>query len=372
MSSPLLSLPGEIREKILRFLLGDKGEGIVVFRHAVSSLAEPNRIARAGLNGNYSANHEFEYHNNGPIRHSACIPDLCSRRDWRLDLSVLRVSRQLYEEANHILWTTNAFFFSESRSLPAFMNTLNPAQKRKLTHIQISVIVVQDNISKHFEPSSWSLGVKGSYINLLRDIKELDLFIHFKLKPSSKRPQDMISCSPSNSLAAFEGLRALPLKAAIVIITGSIEDPHPQSWLSKPLDPAEKHNLAQVFRAKLLDPAGAGAVEAIIHQKKLDARRHFLRKDADRIMAYAQKFQDKTNQLVQRANKLETQISRLTSHIEKEASCNEPISPVWETFLQDLRDDGMKAREEADEAVGRAKLLWDEANAKQAAVDNHW
>ena len=138
------------------------------------------------------------------------------------------------------------------------------------------------------------------------------------------------------------------------------------------MDPAEKHNLAQVFRAKLLDPAGADAVDAIIHQKKLDAKRHFLRKDANRIMAYAQKFQDKTNQLVQRANKLETQTSRLTSRMEKEASCNESISPVWETFLQDLRDDGMKAREEADEAVGRAKLWWDEANAKQAAVDNHW
>ena len=169
----------------------------MVFRHVVCSVAVPNGIARAGLNGNYSANHgDSEYHNNGSIQHSACIPILCSRSDWTLDLSVLRVSRQLYEETNHILWTTNAFFFSDSRSLPAFMTTLNPAQKRKLTHVQISVIVVQDNISKCFEPSSWSLGVNGSYINLLRDIKKLDLFIHFELKPSSKRTQDMIPCSP--------------------------------------------------------------------------------------------------------------------------------------------------------------------------------
>ncbi len=56
----------------------------------------------------------------------------------RVDLNVLGVCRQLYEEANHLLWATNTFSFEDRRAFKQFFSSLNPAQKRNLTSIHIS------------------------------------------------------------------------------------------------------------------------------------------------------------------------------------------------------------------------------------------
>ncbi|KAL8975789.1 MAG: hypothetical protein Q9205_008074, partial [Flavoplaca limonia] len=45
-------------------------------------------------------------------------------------LTVLRVSRQLYAEANPVLWTTNIYSFGDGPSLQRFMDTRTMNQKR--------------------------------------------------------------------------------------------------------------------------------------------------------------------------------------------------------------------------------------------------
>lgn len=42
----------------------------------------------------------------------------------RVDLSVLGICRQLYEEANHLLWTTNVFSFGDPRTFEKFFDSL--------------------------------------------------------------------------------------------------------------------------------------------------------------------------------------------------------------------------------------------------------
>ena len=65
-------------------------------------------------------------------RHAACKmcgsgPMYLSEADGRalrVDLNVLGTCRQLYEEANHLLWTTNTFSFEDPKSFEKFFGSL--------------------------------------------------------------------------------------------------------------------------------------------------------------------------------------------------------------------------------------------------------
>ena len=56
-----------------------------------------------------------------------------------LDLRVLGVYRQMYEEANAILWTTDTFSFEDGLPLQEFIQGLHMTQRSKLTRMHIDV-----------------------------------------------------------------------------------------------------------------------------------------------------------------------------------------------------------------------------------------
>ena len=56
-----------------------------------------------------------------------------------LDLRILGACRQLYEEANVILWTTNTFSFEDGPSLQEFIQGLHTTQRNKLTRMHIDL-----------------------------------------------------------------------------------------------------------------------------------------------------------------------------------------------------------------------------------------
>jgi len=58
-----------------------------------------------------------------------------------LDLSVIRVCRQLYEEGTSLLWTTNTFSFDDHESFGNFMASLDPRQCQKSTKFHIGQIL---------------------------------------------------------------------------------------------------------------------------------------------------------------------------------------------------------------------------------------
>ncbi len=58
-----------------------------------------------------------------------------------LDLSVIRVCRQLYEEGTSLLWTTKTSSFDDHESFGNFMASLDPRQCQKSTKLHIGQIL---------------------------------------------------------------------------------------------------------------------------------------------------------------------------------------------------------------------------------------
>lgn len=54
-------------------------------------------------------------------------------------LSILRVSNQVYFEANRVLWTSNTFSFADATTFKRFMMTRNTTQKRLLQNIRLDM-----------------------------------------------------------------------------------------------------------------------------------------------------------------------------------------------------------------------------------------
>ena len=113
----------------------------------------------------------------------------------RLCFSMLSVCRQLYEEANNILWATNTYSFAEPEPFRVFIDGLNPAQKRNMVRVSMSVKMLEAAFesSATFRPENdlhrWRLGHGDSkYISGLRGVKQLNIYVTFTpLSPKHRR-----------------------------------------------------------------------------------------------------------------------------------------------------------------------------------------
>lgn len=174
-SSPLLRLPREIREQILLNVVGKQKLHIL---HVVLEPEWTNKapqgfrgpyndssglpsgchhcICRAGIQPNECVtedpssailpkNADYEsYHQSCMVRQRIWYTNTIgethaqSPRWSQIDLSILRVSRQLYAEANHLLWKNTTFAFTDRNSLAAFLQDLNDTQTATLQHLELS------------------------------------------------------------------------------------------------------------------------------------------------------------------------------------------------------------------------------------------
>lgn len=102
----------------------------------------------------------------------------------RLDLQVLGVCRQLYEEANHLLWAINTFSFEDSKTFKRFFDSLNLAQKRNLIAIHISADIDSGvwfnshNQRARWDNHYWGKALKSFNLKMLRGVQTLHLCIN--------------------------------------------------------------------------------------------------------------------------------------------------------------------------------------------------
>ena len=179
-SFPLLRLPGEIREQILLNVVGKQKIHIL---HVV--LVGPERMNKTpwGWRGPYNCSSRLPsgYHHCiclAATNHDKCISEestsailpknvdyesyhqscrmrqstwqinmrgetLIQELGWsQINLSILRASRQLYEEANPLSWKTTTFAFTDRNSLEAFFQDLNGIQTASLQHLELSTAQV--------------------------------------------------------------------------------------------------------------------------------------------------------------------------------------------------------------------------------------
>ena len=304
-NSPLLSLPSEIRERILKFLLGEKlihvrylnGEELRAyknnrnipwnielkgaFRNTVCSAlglfdSEPEALGDNGRHKNckiIEMKWQSLYTRDPlPLQATSIPEDL--HRPMRDALTILSVCRQLYEESNFILWSTNTFSFDHAPSLIEFISSLNPAQKRNMKSLHL---IINAQLAPWYEPR-WSQVLNTKYLSMLRGLETLQLCIEHRLHLLRNRQGPLLSDMVEmykRPWASFvkacdlETLRLLPLKHASVSISDdrSQMDTDPYNYYGFLTDKL-KVAFAAKFREKLLDPQGAELQQAAESKEK--------------------------------------------------------------------------------------------------------
>ena len=212
-------------------------------------------------------------------------------KDLTVDLNVLGVCRQLYEEANHLLWTTNTFSFEDSNSFAKFFASLNPAQKRKLASIHISADIGGTGYSYYrtglshqasnlqrarWDSNYWGKALKMSNLNMLRGVQTLFVCIrqsfdcvnrHFGNHTTAG--DEVIEEANKADLEPILRLRALSVRHVTVVVSDFSEQLERHGWSAYRWTVAKKNEFAESIRALLVDPKGAESVKTEVEAAKL-------------------------------------------------------------------------------------------------------
>jgi len=304
--SRLIRLPCEIRQSILKLVLGDNLihlkyralhaadtdiRGVIVHALCVATISEDEahkaflsdrdagpqqqsweayRTTRLRRHYNCELCDEMSHGQNDPLV-SFKVPGLDGfvphEGHPRVDLSVLRICRCLYRDGTHILWATNTFSIEDPLSFEKFMASLTSAQKASLTKLHIRMIWASHSLS-------WKRVAPARLWLKLRSLRTVHLNVHHDLWQESVRDllqnvneetrrdlRDKYNISPTPHhflMEPFGLLQTLPLRHVTVVITDnplttdlSLHYGTKYRW---PL--RKKRDAAERLRAKILDPNG--------------------------------------------------------------------------------------------------------------------
>ena len=211
-NSILLKAPVEVRDNILRLVLGDRmihiqylstedlakigwtepsntaekqATGSLCSSFCVAEKSEQEAYDEANQSsGEWQATEDPEHIPTCNERHKYCLAGGVKQSELPLErlqaerltfnnnLTVLAVCRLLYEESNNILLQTNTFSFHDSQAFRKFNASLSPAQKRKLRKIHISLDVVIDEPNFY---NRWTTTLISRMLTPLKNLKVLHL-----------------------------------------------------------------------------------------------------------------------------------------------------------------------------------------------------
>lgn len=337
-TSPLLKLPGELRDKIFRLVVGDKfihvkwtrrrgcddkiGRDIGVrYTTCVATVSENEAYKEfsSGYNNIPAKDSPDYYTSTCEERHEKCIPwDKYGnismidekRKQKALDLSILGASRQTYEEANLLLWSTNTFSFEDPMSFDEFTRKLTFLQKKKLTKIHLRI----DWISYLYE--DWECALNIRLVEKLKGLKTVHLCFDQDLVRLASWPylpmlqeKDTSSAGLLSSrheilfldypqLEPFASLQMLHLQHTTVVIADRIED---AEHLMNRWSIQKKREVAEKVRSKLLEPEGGKVFMAEYKIKQEMRERRKEARKAEETRRRAERAERKT---LKEANKI--------------------------------------------------------------------
>ena len=255
-----------------------------VFRHALCVAKQSERSAyKTAISGDTvvpeGESADF-YIASCEDRHASCA--MCGsgpmfvRKDERqalqIDLNALGVCRQLYEEANHLLWATNIFSFEDPRTFEKFFDSLNPAQKRKLTNIHISADIGtgawfnSQYQRARWDNHYWGKALKTSNLNMLLGVQRLHLCINQRFDcvswhhPSASGEQQLQEGLQAD-LESILRLRALAVKDVTVVMSDDAVELERIGKSAYRWTATKKIEYAEGVRANIVDPGGADLVK---------------------------------------------------------------------------------------------------------------
>lgn len=239
-------------------------------------------------------------------------------QDLRVDLNVLGVCRQLYEEANHLLWATNTFSFEDPKTFGHFFRSLNPAQKRNLTRLHITADIGE--LASYYYSSAyqrarwdnnyWGTVLKTANLNMLRGVQALHLCINQGFDCLSRGQghgielaEEKIKFCQEADMEIILRLRALPLKHVTVMMSDDAERLDNAGWSSLRWTAAKKNEYAESIRLKLIDPDGAKLVKTKDEAANLARNTDIKNNAATRVETYKSILRDKRAEMVRSAKR---------------------------------------------------------------------
>lgn len=183
----------------------------------------------------------------------------CSRPHVTFDnsnmhLTVLCASRQIYVEANRILWTTNTFSFSDEVTLKDFMKTRYSHQKRLIHNLRFEM---HESYSKE---KKWNSALNMALVRSLTGLQTLRLKIIYDMERYLWDAIDDRFVQQNSECEGLRKLSILPLTSAEVVIRTS-SDPCAKfpraSWQKGLWQQPDMDQWAKEIRQLLLNPQGA-------------------------------------------------------------------------------------------------------------------
>lgn len=171
-----------------------------------------------------------------------------------MHLTILRASRQIYVEANRILWATNIFSFADGPTLKHFMKTRNAHQKRLIHSLRFDMNWICQR------EKEWNSALNMATIRSLTGLRALRLRITFD--PDQElwgHPVDTFVQDSSETEGLWK-LSILPLTSAEVAMhTYPLRDPCFAfgAWKADDWQQSDMDQCAEEIRQVLLNPKGA-------------------------------------------------------------------------------------------------------------------
>lgn len=288
----------------------------------------------------------------------------------RVDLNVLGVCRQLYEEANHLLWTTNTFSFEDPKSFQKFASSLNPAQKHNLKSIHISANIggphsrSKIHRRERYDDNYWGKALKMSSLKVLRGVQNLYLCVNQEFRCvdllfSSDAAQKQIEEGQQSDLEYILRLRALSLKHVTVIVSDNARNLEREHRTAHRWTVTKKKQYAESIRVKLVDPSGANLVKAEAEAASLARKTEVRDRAKGRVIFYKSILKHKQADLVRTARWANRQEAKAASVAQEADQVLNKGSKKASRLQQDAKKwketaDG--ARETADLAVRREEV----------------
>lgn len=309
LTSPLLKLPGEIREKIFSLVVGHQLIHLLYFptlekfRHTIcTAAASEDEAYEEFMNGHTPSGGSAVFHSvTFKKRHVYCkswvnenehflhadyrslsrLMTMEERRKPTLNLSILGACRQMYEEANVLLWTTNTFSFEDPPTLRVFIDGLHSTQRNKLSRIHI------DFEGLSFSAFEWEQALRPSFLSKLKGLRTL----HATFDEFSKHYYGSITPTPMSLM------QILPLQHVTVFIGNIFKrviSEH-DTWTL-----TQQREAAEALRNKLLNPDGREVLAAEIK--------------AEEAIHKAQQEEEQAQKMARRARREERERAREAEH----------------------------------------------------------
>lgn len=290
-TSSFLRLPSEIRNKIYSELLGDR---LIHLRYLYDDdlSFETNDLLHAAINW------ENEKSRGSAWRHVVCQADCPENEEdqkitssifdkeeivWlrphqmcddslryamycdheTIPLRILRTCRQMYKEANQILWSTNTFSFSDSTTFKRFVGTRSLIQKRTLKKLRFHMDWDMDG------HEGWNSALNLAVIRSLQGLRQLRLRIDYELASEDYDHLKNRFIGPycTSYIEGLKKVAILPLTRVEIVVRNpaytEYNDGSENTW-SK----AERREYAEGLRNLLLDPKGA----EVYAQKQIEVK----------------------------------------------------------------------------------------------------